>query len=149
MRSPSLAGGEFSSLLRTTAEDCARGTGLSLAYEAEGEPRPAEPEVEAVVLRVLQEALTNAIKHAAAQTVRVRCVFGERRLRLVVADDGRGFAVDPDFRAYGGHWGLLGMRERAGQIGAKVAVRSTPGQGTRVTLLVPYGVRRGVPTEGP
>jgi signal transduction histidine kinase len=78
--------------------------------------------------------------------VRVRCVFGARQLRVTIDDDGKGFTVDPDFRAYGGHWGLLGMRERAGQVGAKVAVRSSPGQGTRVTLLVQYRARG---TAGP
>jgi signal transduction histidine kinase len=146
MRSPSLAAGEFTAALRTAVEECTRGTGLSPAYEVEGQPRPVDPEVEAVVFRVVQEALANVVKHAAAQSVRVRCVFGARQLRVTIDDDGKGFTVDPDFRAYGGHWGLLGMRERAGQIGAKVAVRSSPGQGARVTLLVPYRARG---TAGP
>src|SRR5882724_8716953 len=143
MRSPSLAAEEFTAALRTAAEESTQGTGLSLAYDVEGQPRPVEPEIEAVVFRVVQEALANAVKHAAAQSVRVRCVFGPRQLRVTIADDGKGFTVDPDFRAYGGHWGLLGMRERAGQIGAKVGVRSSPGQGARVTLLVPYRARGG------
>ena len=73
----------------------------------------------------------------------MRCSYGGRRVRLSVADDGKGFAVDSDFRGYGGHWGLLGMRERAGQIGGRLLVRSAPGQGTRVILLVPYAVRGG------
>ena len=143
MRSPSLAAGEFADALRTAVEEGIQGTGLSLAYEVDGQGRPMDPEVEAVVFRVVQEALANAVKHAAAQSVRVRCVFGARQLRVTITDDGKGFTVDPDFRAYGGHWGLLGMRERAGQIGAKVAVRSSPGQGARVTLLVPYRPRGG------
>jgi PAS domain S-box-containing protein len=146
MRSPSLAAEEFTAALRTAVEESTQGTGLSLAYDMEGQPRPVDPEVEAVVFRVVQEALANAVKHAAAQSVRVRCVFGARQLRISIDDDGKGFTVDPDFRAYGGHWGLLGMRERAGQIGAKVAVRSSPGQGARVTLLVPYHARG---TAGP
>lgn len=141
MRSPSLAAGEFTVALRTAAEEGSRGTGLSLAYEEEGQSRPMDPEVEAVVFRVVQEAIVNAVKHAAARSLRVRCAFGAQQLRVTIADDGKGFTVDPDFRAYGGHWGLLGMRERAGQIGAKVTVRSSPGQGTRVTLLVPYRAR--------
>jgi PAS domain S-box-containing protein len=143
MRSPSLAAEEFTAALRTAAEESTQGTGLSLACDMEGLPRPVDPEVEAVVFRVVQEALANTVKHAAAQSVRVRCVFGPRQLRVTIDDDGKGFTVDPDFRAYGGHWGLLGMRERAGQIGAKVAVRSSPGQGSRVTLLVPYHARGG------
>jgi PAS domain S-box-containing protein len=143
MRSPSPAGGDFSAALRTAAEDGTRGTGLMLEYEVEGPPRPVDPDVEAVVLRVVQEAIANAVKHAAARTVRVRGTYGARRVRLSVADDGTGFTVEPDFRAYGGHWGLLGMKERASQIGAKVVVRSTLGLGTEVILLVPYAVRGG------
>jgi PAS domain S-box-containing protein len=146
MRSPSLAAEEFTAALRAAVEEGTRGTGLSPAYEEEGQSRPMDPEVEAVVFRVVQEAIANAVKHAAAQSLRVRCVFGARQLRVTITDDGKGFTVDPDFRAYGGHWGLLGMRERAGQIGAKVGVRSSPGQGARVTLLVPYRARG---TPGP
>jgi signal transduction histidine kinase len=91
---------------------------------------------------VAQEALTNIVKHAGACTVRVTLSFDPRRVRLSVTDDGRGFVVDPDFQAYGGHWGLLGMRERATQIHGRLRVRSTPGQGTEVVLLAPYVPRR-------
>jgi signal transduction histidine kinase len=143
IRSPSLAAGEFTAHLRSAAEDCIRGTDLSLEYEVEGPPRPVDPEVEAVVVRVAQEAITNTVKHAAAHTLRVRCTYGGHRVLLSIADDGKGFTVDPDFRGYGGHWGLLGMRERAGQIGGRLQVGSAPGQGTRVLLLVPYAVRGG------
>jgi signal transduction histidine kinase len=143
MRSPPLAAGEFTALLRSAAEDCTRGTGLSLEYEVDGPPRPVDPEVEAVVVRVAQEAIANTVKHAAAHTLRVRCSYGGHRVRVSIADDGKGFTVDPNFRGYGGHWGLLGMRERAGQIGGRLRVGSTPGQGTRVLLLVPYAARSG------
>jgi PAS domain S-box-containing protein len=145
MRPPSLGSQELPDALKTAAEDGVHGTGLTLEYEAEGPSRPLDPKVEAVIFRIGQEAIANAVKHAAARTLRVRCTYGARRVRLSVADDGRGFTVDPDFRAYGGHWGLLGMRERASQIGARVLVRSTPGQGTEVILLAPYAVRERLP----
>jgi two-component system sensor histidine kinase UhpB len=77
------------------------------------------------------------VKHAGAETVRVTLSFGARRLRLSVTDDGCGFTVDPTFQAFGGHWGLLGMHERASQVFGKLSVRSAPGQGTRVVLTVP------------
>jgi signal transduction histidine kinase len=128
-------------------EDCVRGTSLELDYEVGGPPRPLAPEVGAVVVRVAQEAVTNVVKHAEARTVRVRLSFETRRLRLSVIDDGRGFAVESDFHAYGGHWGLLGMRERASQIRGRLSLRSTPGHGTEVVLLVPYSARqRSSPT---
>jgi nitrate/nitrite-specific signal transduction histidine kinase len=52
-------------------------------------------------------------------------------VRLSITDNGRGFVVDPNFQAYGGHWGLLGMRERVTQVHGKLRVRSSPGQGTK------------------
>jgi signal transduction histidine kinase len=95
-------------------------------------------EVEEVALRVVQEAIANSVKHAAARAVRVRLEFESRGLRLTVGDDGRGFTVDPDTHSYGGHWGLLGMRERAGRIGGTLSVRSAPGEGTEIVLAAPY-----------
>jgi K+-sensing histidine kinase KdpD len=101
-------------------------------------PGPVDPEVEAVVVRVAQEAITNVVKHADTRTVRVRLSFETRRVRLSIIDDGRGFAVAPDFQTYGGHWGLLGMRERASKVHGNLSLRSTPGHGTGLVLLVPY-----------
>jgi PAS domain S-box-containing protein len=138
LRSPALASGDFPAALRAAAEDCVRGTKLELEYDVGGPPRPVDPEVEAVVVRVAQEAIANVVKHAAAHTVRLRLSFETRGVRLSVIDDGQGFVVEADFQAYGGHWGLLGMRERASQIHGKFSLRSTPGHGTEVVLLVPY-----------
>jgi PAS domain S-box-containing protein len=138
LRSPSLSAGDLPAAVRTAAEDCVRGTILELEFDVGGPPRPVDSDVEAVVLRVAQEAVTNVVKHADARTVRVRLSFETRRIRLSIIDDGRGFAVEPDFHAYGGHWGLLGMRERASQVRGKLSLRSTPGHGTEVVLLVPY-----------
>jgi signal transduction histidine kinase len=139
MRSPSVDGGDFAATLRSTAEESLQGTGLMLEFGSEGLPRRLDPEVAAAVLRVVQEAIANTVKHAQARRVRVGLVYGAREVRLTVDDDGRGFAVEPDFHTYGGHWGLLGMRERTSQIRAKLSVRSTPGQGTEIVLLAPYG----------
>ena len=141
MRAPSDSAGDLLMKLRTAEEGAVRGTGLELACEARGPARPLDQEAEAVVVLVAHEAVLNVIKHAAARTVRIQLAYRGRGMRLSVTDDGRGFAVDPGFRGYGGHWGLLGMHERASQIRAKLSVRSTPGLGTKVILLVPYGVR--------
>jgi PAS domain S-box-containing protein len=141
LRSPSLATGDFPAALRTATEDCVRGTTLELEYNVAGHPRPVDPDVESVLVRVAQEALTNVVKHADARTARVTLAFEARRVRLSVTDDGRGFAVPSDFQVYGGHWGLLGMRERASQVHGRLVLRSSPGQGTELVLLVPYVVR--------
>ncbi|HEY7611848.1 MAG TPA: PAS domain-containing protein [Gemmatimonadales bacterium] len=138
LRSPSGAGTDFTATLRTAAEDCARGTGLRLEYAVDGEPRPLGADAEGTCVRVVQEAITNVVKHAAATTVRVHVAFGERRLLLSVTDDGRGFDMASHLPTFGGHWGLLGMRERASRIRGKLRVRSTPGLGTEVALRIPY-----------
>jgi signal transduction histidine kinase len=119
------------------------GTGLSLELVVEGSVRPADPDIETAVIRVAEEAIANAVKHAVARTVRVALTNEPKGMRLSVTDDGQGFAVDSDFRAYGGHLGLLGMRERASEAHGTLSVRSAPGKGTEIVLLVPYGKRGG------
>jgi len=149
LRSPALAAGDLPAALRTAAEDCVRGTTLELECDVGRPLRPVDPDVEAVVVRVVQEAITNVVKHADARTVRVSLSFEARWVRLSVIDDGRGFAVAPDFHVYGGHWGLLGMRERASQVHGKLSLRSTPGHGTELVLLVPYSVGHESPAPRP
>ena len=142
LRAPALEGADFSAALRTAAEERVRGVGLALEYDVEGRPRALDAAVEAVLSRVVQEAVANVVTHAAAHTVRLSLAYQARHVCLSVADDGLGFVVDPEFRSYGGHWGLLGMRERASEIGADLVVRSAPGQGAEIVLRVPYAVRR-------
>jgi PAS domain S-box-containing protein len=149
LRSPSSPGSDFTTTLRTAAEDSTRGTGLALEYMTEGEPRLLDREVEGASLRVVQEAITNVVKHAGATTVRVRVDFAERHARLSVTDDGRGFDMSSHLPTFGGHWGLLGMRERASQVRGRLRVRSALGQGTKVVLWVPYSVRGGARSPAP
>ena len=93
------------------------------------------PEVDLMLLRVLQEAVFNARKHAAAKRVQVEFgMVGDRMLRLVVRDDGCGFDLDG---ASPGHYGLLYMKERAEACGADFEVRSAPEKGTEVEVRVP------------
>ncbi len=86
------------------------------------------------VFRVLQEALTNARKHAAARHIRVVLRCRRQELLLLVEDDGRGF--DPDV-PQPGQYGLLGMRERAQLVGGRLEVAGRPGQGARIVLHLP------------
>jgi signal transduction histidine kinase len=149
LRAPSLTCGDFPAAVRTTAEECLRGTELAFEYNASGPSRPIDPDVEGVAIRVLQESITNVVKHASAHSLRIDLSFEERRVRLSITDDGRGFSVDPDFQSYGGHWGLLGMRERTSQVRGKLSVHSRPGHGTKVVLRVPYlipGERSAAPS---
>lgn len=97
------------------------------------------PAQEAAVLRIAQEALHNALRHADAATVRVRLDRPDpaaRAVRLTVADDGRGFVPDEVHRA-GRHLGLVSMRDRAASVGGALRIQSSPEQGTVVELEVP------------
>ncbi len=87
----------------------------------------ALPEVEYQLLRIAQEATSNALRHAHARTLEIRLHVDEEQLGLTFADDGIGFTKDVA-RAEAGHFGLLGMRERADEIGAGLTVTSSPGQ---------------------
>jgi signal transduction histidine kinase len=94
------------------------------------------PEVEYQLLRIAQEAISNALRHARAKTLEIRLHVDEEQLGLTFADDGIGFTTDVE-RAEAGHFGLLGMRERADEIGAGLTVTSSPGHGTEVSIHVP------------
>ena len=78
-----------------------------------------DTEVETCAYRILQEALTNVVRHAGASTVRVALFIDDGKLRLTVSDNGRG-AADPFSRA--GHYGVRGMRERAEALGGDLVI---------------------------
>ena len=96
-------------------------------------------EVEGVVFAILEEAINNARKHAHASAIWVRLRVEDDLFVAEVIDDGHGFDVDAVETNYGsrGSLGMLNLKERAVLIGGTVNVESGPGQGTRVTLLVP------------
>ena len=91
------------------------------------------------LFRIVQEALTNTVKHAGATTVIVTLLSQDDKLVLIVEDNGTGFeipAVDR-LKRDGKGFGLLGMQERAGILGAEFDLASAPGKGTRITMRLP------------
>ena len=106
---------------------------VDLAWESARVPTRHTPELEATTYRLVQEALTNVIKHADATDVRVKVEEGESAMVVTVEDDGRGF----DAQAEHDGFGLMGMRERVGLVGGDLEIRSAPGEGTRVTASLP------------
>jgi ligand-binding sensor domain-containing protein len=113
--------------------------GVSPTLRVGGAYRALEASVEREVLRVAQEALTNAVKHARATEVGVELHYSSDTLMLTIEDNGAGFVRDAA-AAEGGHYGLLGMEERAVMIDGALEIESEPGRGTRVTLRVPTGL---------
>ncbi|MCL4487865.1 MAG: GAF domain-containing sensor histidine kinase [Chloroflexi bacterium] len=97
------------------------------------------PKAEAAIFSIVQEAVVNAKKHAAAKNIWIETRQQGHSLTILVRDDGRGFDVDGVEAAYGqrGSLGLLNMEERADIASAKLAIESEPGKGTLVTLSVP------------
>jgi signal transduction histidine kinase/ligand-binding sensor domain-containing protein len=97
------------------------------------------PETEYNLLRITQEAVTNAVKHASASMIEVTLVAKSGELRITVKDDGRGF--DPQAQVQGQHFGLVGIKERASTINAAIRIDSRPGRGTTVTTTLPIKPR--------
>jgi len=106
---------------------------LHAQFSTQGEKSALPGDVESELLRIAQEAMTNILKHAKAQHLEVNLVFGADAVTLTIADDGVGF--DP--RGHHDGFGLLGMRERAEGIGARLLVNSGPTQGSRVEIVIP------------
>jgi signal transduction histidine kinase len=124
-------------VLQGTVERTVAGSILGLAVNVRGRTRAMSPRICDAAALIVEQAITNVVRHAQAQTVQLLMDFGIRGLRISIRDDGRGFVPD-HATAAATHFGLLGMRERAREIGAEVRVRSTLERGTTVSILVPY-----------
>jgi signal transduction histidine kinase len=103
----------------------------------EGAPRKLGSTIEHHLLRIAQEAVTNAVKHAAATRLTLTLAFTECDVQLTIADNGRGFDAGSLSQSGQGHFGLPGLRGRARVMGASLAITSQPGAGTRITVRVP------------
>ncbi|HEX7089275.1 MAG TPA: sensor histidine kinase [Longimicrobiales bacterium] len=119
------------------ARTLAEATGLRVQIDAGRLDGPLTSEVELVVYRIVQEALSNVVRHAGATTVRVMLECRDANLVALVEDDGRGFVVQEVLRGDGEGLGLFGMRERASYVGGHVDIESEPGAGTRVRAVIP------------
>ncbi len=107
-------------------------------YQLVGTPKRLDDEKEVALYRMTGEALSNARRHSQAQHIAISLTFAERGVTLQVRDDGIGFDVPTDFvdLARAGHFGLMGMHERAHFVGAQLHIHSAPGEGTTVTVTV-------------
>jgi signal transduction histidine kinase/ligand-binding sensor domain-containing protein len=138
LRSTTLEGADLATALSRAAEQLSAGTLVRIVVHIRGTARPLPREVEQNLFRIGQEAVTNAIKHAQAREVQVDLGFEADRVELHVRDDGRGFDAR-SLEAPSGHFGLLGMRERAEQLGGSLRLVSGPDRGTEVVVAVPTG----------
>lgn len=123
-------GESLGSLVETATAD----TGIRAEVRVSGEPRPLEPVIAVNLLRICQEALSNAQRYADATTITVRLAFEPGLVRLEIRDDGIGFILS-EARDIG--FGLAGMKRRAERIGARLSIHTAPRAGTRVAVEAP------------
>ena len=103
------------------------------------EQRQLKAIAEEEILQITREALTNAARHSGANAIQVRVSFERNRLRVIIEDNGLGMDATESVARRDGHFGLVGMRERAEVIGGRLTIRSALGQGTAIELSVPAG----------
>ena len=135
LRSQELQKKDLSAALRDTTKRLTAENNVEAVVEVTGPSRPLPLPVETNLLRIGQEAINNAVKHARANRIDVTLNFDTRSVQLSIRDDGRGF--DPEARIADGHFGLIGMRERAEQIGAVLTIDSAVERGTQIAVDVP------------
>lgn len=122
--------------LRNHLEDWSARTGVEVQFQAVGlEASRFAPDVETTIYRIVQEALTNVVRHAGARLLSVVVERQDGRAIAIVEDNGVGF--DPERSAAAGRLGLIGMRERAALVGGRLEIESSPGKGTSVIIQIP------------
>ena len=115
--------------------DFATRSGIAVDLALPEEEFEFDPELSTALFRVLQESLTNVARHAGADRVRIMLSGTERDVRLTVDDNGKG--IETSLEGTPKTFGLLGMRERASMLGGELTVRSNPGAGTSIVMIVP------------
>jgi signal transduction histidine kinase len=137
LRSTALDHNDLPTALSETARRLTADSAVEAQVQVSGTFRPLTQLVEDNLLRIGQESINNAVKHSQAQHIFVNLVFDARRVQLSVRDDGHGFDSQPAENGQDGHFGLIGMRERAEQIGGTLSIHSAEGSGTEVVADVP------------
>jgi len=138
LRSPRLEEAEdLASALSQAAAQLVAGTQLLLHFNVVGTPRKLSRVVEFNLLRIGEEAVTNAVKHSAASKLDVQIRFEHHKVALQVNDDGRGFDLEHVPMAQMEHQGLAGIRDRVGLLGGTLAINSRPGAHTEILVTVP------------
>jgi PAS domain S-box-containing protein len=128
---------DLAAAVEYAARQAAAQAPLVCSLTVTGRPRAVRSSAQRAITQLVREAVTNVVKHADANRVLVLIAFRRHLCRVSVSDDGRGFSVGTGLAA-DGHFGLVGMRERADEIGGSFAIRSTPGKGTTVVIEVPF-----------
>jgi signal transduction histidine kinase len=119
------------------SKQIAEGSSLQVEMKAQGRVRPLPEIVEENLLRIAQEALTNVIKHSGATLTEIDLDYGPMNIVLQVKDNGKGFSVENCAGPLQGHFGLLGISERAKRLQGEISLTSAPDAGTTVRVQIP------------
>ena len=124
--------------LEMLARETGQGMGITVGFHRQGIERRLDASVELALYRMAQEAMSNIARHAQAKHASLSISFNSGGVTLQVSDDGVGFELpkSPAEYAANGHYGLLGLHERAELIGATLDIRTSPGNGTSLTVTI-------------
>ncbi len=125
---------DFRARLSKMASEITQRSGLKVQFQVLGSYRALPENIESELFKIGQEAVTNVVRHAHANAVKIDLAYDRKKVRMTIADDGRGFEGAANSSGPEGHFGLRGMRERAAQIGAELKVKSRPGEGTEIDI---------------
>jgi signal transduction histidine kinase len=134
LRSLTQAEPDLVALLLSSCDSVRPGRDVRVVSACQGKPFPIPDEIMNHLLRIGQEALTNALRHAEVDEVRLLVRYGADDVTLEIADKGQGFDPDHVPSVEAGHFGITGMRERARRIQATLSITSAPGKGTRIAV---------------
>lgn len=137
LRSPSLECQDVAGALRDFGEQATASGPARFELTVAGTPHPRFGKIEDQLLRIGQEAITNAVRHARATLIKLEIQHGDGTLVLRVSDDGIGFDVAQTSEYPEHHYGLISMKERAAEAGGTLTVASSAATGTQITVIVP------------
>jgi signal transduction histidine kinase len=136
LRSSTTTTNDLAEAVKALGEELATPDSAAFRLEVIGASRDLHPIIRDEIYRIVREALRNAFGHAEARHIETELTYGERTLRVLVRDDGKGIPAEFLEEGRRGHYGLCGMRERAQQIGGKLEIWSRPGAGTEIELNI-------------
>jgi signal transduction histidine kinase/ligand-binding sensor domain-containing protein len=137
LRASVLEGQDLAAALESGMRMWTAGAAVDVRVDVSGPETVLPQDMEQHLLRIAQEAVTNVVKHAGANRIAIKLHTEARKLNLRIQDNGRGFETPDVFSSLGGHFGLIGMRERAERLGGELHLASHPGEGTEVEVTVP------------
>jgi signal transduction histidine kinase/ligand-binding sensor domain-containing protein len=137
LRSPLLEATDLATVLREFGKRAVADTRIRFVSSVLGTPREYSPKIDNELLRIGQEAITNAVRHSAASQIALELRFDDAAVTLRVSDDGHGFDASCPDAEPDKHYGMTTMRERAEELGGRLSVVSTRDRGTVVEAIVP------------